>query len=316
MAIRIPVKADIDTSNAFIDIEQRLSSLESKLTQGNDSSREIAELRAEIDRLKREPLIQDPKSVMVGSGPNHSIGLTPDTPSTAGTTKFLREDGTWTLIASNPSDDNVFLSGDGTFKEPFEGAIQLLPDEEQTPSGVSNIIDVNAAMHVAGPLQAGLVTAYGVYTQDLFARARGAFVYLPADQDFTTGSLQIVNWGGEKWDTDDFHSTTTNTSRITIPTGLAGKYLVTCQATWYPNSVGYRGSYFYVGGAAYYPGPYHDPAAASSTVFNATAVLDLKAGDYVEVAVLQSSGGNLKIYGGAWPTVPYAACFSCVRLGD
>lgn len=32
---------------------------------------------------------------MVGSGVNHAGGLVPDTPSTAGTTKFLREDGTW-----------------------------------------------------------------------------------------------------------------------------------------------------------------------------------------------------------------------------
>ena len=32
---------------------------------------------------------------MVASGSGHKGGLVPDTPSTAGTTKFLREDGTW-----------------------------------------------------------------------------------------------------------------------------------------------------------------------------------------------------------------------------
>ena len=34
--------------------------------------------------------------VMGASGANHASGLVPDTPSEAGTTKFLREDGTWT----------------------------------------------------------------------------------------------------------------------------------------------------------------------------------------------------------------------------
>lgn len=36
---------------------------------------------------------------MGASGSNHSAGLVPDTPSTAGTTKFLREDGSWQVPA-------------------------------------------------------------------------------------------------------------------------------------------------------------------------------------------------------------------------
>ena len=33
--------------------------------------------------------------IMGASGANHAVGLVPDTPSTSGTTKFLREDGNW-----------------------------------------------------------------------------------------------------------------------------------------------------------------------------------------------------------------------------
>lgn len=48
---------------------------------------------------------------MGASGSSHSAGLVPDTPSTAGTTKFLREDGTW----QDPSYPNVGLPvGSGT----------------------------------------------------------------------------------------------------------------------------------------------------------------------------------------------------------
>lgn len=40
-------------------------------------------------------------SPMVASGTSHAGGLVPDTPSTAGTTKFLREDGTWEVPAAS-----------------------------------------------------------------------------------------------------------------------------------------------------------------------------------------------------------------------
>lgn len=42
-------------------------------------------------------------SVMGASGSSHASGLVPDTPSTAGTTKFLREDGTWQVPAADVS---------------------------------------------------------------------------------------------------------------------------------------------------------------------------------------------------------------------
>lgn len=47
-------------------------------------------------------------SVMGESGASHASGLVPDTPSTAGTTKFLREDGTW----QEPAGQN-YSAGDG-----------------------------------------------------------------------------------------------------------------------------------------------------------------------------------------------------------
>lgn len=46
-------------------------------------------------------------SNFVGSGSNHKAGLVPDTPSTAGTTKYLREDATWV----EPTGDDLKLTG-------------------------------------------------------------------------------------------------------------------------------------------------------------------------------------------------------------
>lgn len=44
---------------------------------------------SEVDYIKNKP------TTMGASGSSHKGGLVPDTPSTAGTSKFLREDGTW-----------------------------------------------------------------------------------------------------------------------------------------------------------------------------------------------------------------------------
>lgn len=53
-------------------------------------------------------------SVMGASGSTHASGLVPDTPSTAGTTKFLREDGTWQEPAgsSYTAGDGIDISND------------------------------------------------------------------------------------------------------------------------------------------------------------------------------------------------------------
>jgi hypothetical protein len=44
---------------------------------------------------------------------------------------------------------------------------------------------------------------------------------------YTSGVETIISFNFENFDTDGFHSTVTNTSRMTIPTGKGGKYLFT-----------------------------------------------------------------------------------------
>lgn len=47
----------------------------------------------------------DVPTTMGASGSGHKGGLVPDTPSTAGTTKFLREDGTWAEVDMSGKED-------------------------------------------------------------------------------------------------------------------------------------------------------------------------------------------------------------------
>ena len=58
----------------------------------------------------------------------------------------------------------------------------------------------------------------------------GALAYASSlSMSMTSGSLQAVNLASEEFDTDGFHSTSSNTNRMTIPSGKAGKYLLVVQ---------------------------------------------------------------------------------------
>lgn len=49
-------------------------------------------------------------------------------------------------------------------------------------------------------------------------------------QSFTGGVAAAINYGSESFDTNSFHSTVSNTSRMTIPAGYGGKYLIAATA--------------------------------------------------------------------------------------
>lgn len=57
------------------------------------------------------------------------------------------------------------------------------------------------------------------------ASVKGCSVKLTAAQATVANTDYTVLFGGENFDTDNYHSTSTNTGRITIPAGLGGYYL-------------------------------------------------------------------------------------------
>ena len=112
-------------------------------------------------------------------------------------------------------------------------------------------------------------------------------------------AVTTITFNNETFDTDGFHSTTTNTSRITIPSGKAGYYRVTAhlfmqaptnETSEYQlriNKNGTLSSYLVWG-----PG---DDAADTGTSIN--DVFNLAVGDYVEMAVYQNSGSTRTVTG-------------------
>jgi hypothetical protein len=118
-------------------------------------------------------------------------------------------------------------------------------------------------------------------------------------------TLTQVTFNDETLDSSSFHSTTVNASRVTIPSGKAGKYLVFFSAGWAANATGYRQSLLYKNGSGWgnlQTGP------ANATVSNyilGEMIVDLAEGDYLEVYVRQTSGGTLALndnsyFNGIW----------------
>lgn len=65
---------------------------------------------------------------------------------------------------------------------------------------------------------------YWAVNQD--THTHGCRVHNAAGQTFTVGTDNVLVWDTNDWDADGWHSTTTNNTRLTVPTGLAGKVLL------------------------------------------------------------------------------------------
>lgn len=116
-------------------------------------------------------------------------------------------------------------------------------------------------------------------------------------QSIGNASTTVVDLTSEEIDTDSFHSNSTNPSRITIPNGLSGDYLITAMAVFAANATGNRQLVLYLNGAGAgnLDGVTNAAITGITTRLSFAGLFTLTSTDYVEVAVLQNSGGSLNI---------------------
>ena len=135
-----------------------------------------------------------------------------------------------------------------------------------------------------------------------------------ANQTIANNSTTKITFDSENFDSNGFHDNATNNTRITIPSGYAGKYLFNFMVSWENNSTGHRSIIFYVNGAE---GENISRLANSGTIFVATATLflNLSVGDYVEFAGYQNSGSTISINAGTTSQNLASTRFSCTYLG-
>ena len=134
----------------------------------------------------------------------------------------------------------------------------------------------------------------------------GVDLYELDPNTISNNTFTALTFSTELFDTDGFHSTVSNTSRITIPSGKGGYYLFRSAAQIQNNATGERLMRFYKNGS--FADPQfrlsHDSDGHNSIML--VSWMNLVAGDYIECYVNQTSGGNLNFN----PTY-----FGCQYLG-
>lgn len=141
------------------------------------------------------------------------------------------------------------------------------------------------------------------------ASARQAKVRNSANQSLTNATFTALTFDTEDLDTDAFHSTVSNTSRLTAP--FAGKFLVYGAIGFASNTTGYRMLQILQDGATALQVVTAAPVNGADTYLTAFTVVALTAGQYVELRGLQTSGGALNSVFNAGQ----APAFGMIELG-
>lgn len=123
---------------------------------------------------------------------------------------------------------------------------------------------------------------------------RGVSLTKTATQAVGTAAETPVTFDAESFDTDGFHEGVTNPSRITIPTGLGGKYLIGGSATIAGLSTGHRFIVFFKKNGSILSGYNGNYSAVNPGTLGASvsALVELAVGDYIELVVYHNAGAN------------------------
>lgn len=115
-------------------------------------------------------------------------------------------------------------------------------------------------------------------------------------QTITNNTATAVAFDTDRFDLGAMHDTATNNSRVTVPTGGDGKYLIGTQINWDSNTAGYRHARLRANGSLNLGSDLRDPVqSAVGTNMMFVTLHDAVATDYFETIVNQTSGGNLDV---------------------
>lgn len=142
--------------------------------------------------------------------------------------------------------------------------------------------------------------------------ASGCLIYKTAGQALTKLDYRTILFDAESFDTDGYHSTSVDTSKITFP--AAGKYLIFACAGFVANNTGTRFARFLFNGSTPI-GIVGGPTTAAGTngvLLNFSVVVSItSAGQYVELQMYQDTSGDLNSSYGL-----DGCYFGCARLGN
>jgi hypothetical protein len=175
-----------------------------------------------------------------------------------------------------------------------------------TTAGGGGDVEIHRHLTAYGGLNVGSATGAGVGDLKMSGSIRqstgiGARVYNTTTQVAVNGSWTALQFNSERWDTDNIHSTSTNTNRLTCNT--AGFYVISGSIAHAPN-VGALGIFHSTAGAIAVLDTQPSVRATITTIWY------FNVGEYVEMRVYNNSGSNqtIPVYNG------YSQEFSMVRI--
>ena len=147
---------------------------------------------------------------------------------------------------------------------------------------------------------------------DYLANPPACRVYRSGTQSIPNTTRTAVTFDSERYDTNNMHSTSVNTNRITVNT--AGLYMISGHVGFSTSTVGFRIAYIIVNGTL--------QIAIQSTNVRTDGFLDMSVAttwkaavnDYFTLEVYQSSGGA-QLLGQASATDAFASEFAATWIG-
>jgi hypothetical protein len=145
----------------------------------------------------------------------------------------------------------------------------------------------------------------------------GCSVYHTGSQSFSNSTITEIAFNAERFDTDAFHDNSTNNTRLTIPTGKGGKYIVSFSVRVDAGSTGGINIRFRKNGSTNVVIHNLVTSDAGGARFSSMSsqVLDLVATDYIEVVIQNASGGSASIDNTSSGTGDYSPEFSLYKVG-
>ncbi len=118
-----------------------------------------------------------------------------------------------------------------------------------------------------------------------------------SDQAIATGATGAsITFSTETYDSDAYHSTSSNTDQLLVPSGLGGYYHITAQLRWDSVTTGsYRRSRIVVNGSSVIAEMLMEPEATGWSGHNLSVDFPLAAGDYVTLVADHDRGSNLNV---------------------
>lgn len=126
----------------------------------------------------------------------------------------------------------------------------------------------------------------------------GARVYNSAAISIPTEVSNIwtpITFNSERFDTDSFHDTASNTSRLTIPTGFAGKYLFFAHMVWDAAHTGSQADIRFLKNGTIAFASHGYTATSGSKRQLLVSIREMADSDYVEVEVQHNHGSSINI---------------------